>query len=175
MRNILAVSLILILLGLSVSRADVGQVQGFSFDAMNSAVQTGSAGVTQDMNFAVLGQAQKATDIRTRVTALQSQDAIFGQGAMAGSDAGGAVGVAQTANLVGGQSQDVAGTGPGMQDQALNGNFNQETLNANGIGAALGFQACLGIQVQLVFSPRGASSNGQWLAVGDVVTVGAQP
>lgn len=175
MRNILAVPVILVILGLSASRADIGQVQTFAFDAANSALQTGSAGVTQNMNFAVVGQAQKATDIYTRSTALQSQDAMFGQGAMAGTDGGGAVGVAQTADMFGGQSQDVAGTGPGVQDQVLNGDFGQETVNGSGIGAALGIQAGIAIQAQLIFTPSGASSNGQWLAVGNVVTVGAEP
>lgn len=175
MRNILAISVILVLLGVSASRGAVGQAQDFLLDATNSAVHVGSAGVTQNANFAVVGQDQKSTDIYNRVTALQSQDGMLIQGALAGSEGGGAVGIGQTANVVGGQLQDVPDGSLGVQDQALNGNFGQETVNGSGMGAALGIQACIGIQAQLVFSPRGVSSNAQWLAVGEVVTVGAGP
>lgn len=175
MRNILAISVILVLLPVSASRGAIGQAQDFLLDATNSAVQAGSAGVTSNGNFAVIGQDQKSTDIYNRVTALQSQDTMLSQDALAGSDAGGAVGVGQAANVVGGQLQDVPNGSLGVQDQALNGNFGQETVNGGGMGVALGIQACISLQVQLVFSPRGVSSNAQWLAVGDVVTVGAGP
>jgi hypothetical protein len=175
MRNILAISVILIPLGVPAARGDVGQTQIFVVDAANSAVHAGSAGVTPNVNFTVVGQNQETDDLYGRVTALQSQDGVILQGAIAGSDGGGAVGVGQTASMVGGQLQNVVGSGPGAQDQTLSGSLGQETVNANGMGAALGIQACICIQAQAVFSPRGVSSNGQWLAVGDVVTVGAAP
>lgn len=175
MRNILAISVILVLLPVSASRGAVGQAQDFLLDATNSAVHVGSAGVTSNRNFAVVGQDQKSTDIYNRVTALQSQDTMLSQAALAGTDGGGAVGVGQTANVVGEQLQDVPNGSLGVQDQTLDGNFGQNTVNASGMGVALGIQACISIQVQLVFSPRGVSSNGQLLAVAEVVTVGAGP
>lgn len=177
MRNVLAVSVILILLPVSASRGDVGQAQQFLLDATNSAVQAGSAGVVKNLNFAVIGQNQQAGDPYHRVTTIQSQDGVFVQGALAGSDGGGVFGVGQAGNVVGGQSQAVpaGGVNLGAQNQLLNGNFAQNAVHGSGIGAALGIQAGIFAQAQIIIGPGGASSNAQWLAVGNVDSVAAGP
>jgi len=175
MRRGLGVFLILIFLPVCASFGAIGQAQGFLLGAQNGVLLVGgAAGSAQSTNVAVVGHNQKATDPYCFVTALESENGMLVQGAYAGGLTGG-FGVGQTANVLGGQLQVVGGGGLGIQDQFLKANVAQDVATSGGIGAALGIQAFAGLQVQLIISPYGASTNVQYLGLGQVDKVGGGP
>lgn len=176
MRKVLGVSLILIFLPVSVCFGVVGQAEGFLIGAENGVLlASGPAGSADSTNIAAVGHNQRSTDRYNFVTALQSENAMLVQGAYAAGLTGGFA-VGQTANALGGQLQAVGGGGLGIQDQLLKANFDQYVANiGGGIGAALGIQAFAGLQVQLIISPYGASTNVQYLGLGQVDKVGGGP
>ena len=86
------------------------------------------------------------------------------------------LGVAQTANVLDGQLQAAgAGADLGVQDQVLNGTFGQDLVNVGGIGAAIGIQGYVGLDVQLIISPYGASANVQYLGLAQADSIGSTP
>jgi len=176
MRKGLGVFLILIFLPVCTSYGALGQAQGFLIGAENGVLLVGgAAGAAQSANVAVVGHNQKATDPYCFVTALESENAMLVQGAYAAGLTG-VFGVGQTANVLGGQLQAVGvGGGLGIQDQFLKANFAQDVARSDGIGAALGIQAFAGLQVQLIISPYGASTNVQYLGIGQVDHVTGGP
>lgn len=171
MRKLLSVFAISILLPVCTSFGAVGGAQSFLIDAQNSAILLTGPGVAQNTNLAVVGQSQGSSNPYMGLTALQSQTGVLVQGAYIGS-MGGAFGVGQAANVLAGQLQTVSGLGgPIMQDQFLNANFAQDVARASGIGAALGVQSCICVQVQLIVTPEGVSKNVQYLGIGQVDSV----
>jgi hypothetical protein len=174
MRKGLGVFLILIFLPVCATFGAVGQAEGFLLGAENGVLLTGGPiGTAQNTNVAVVGHNQHATDPYSFVTALQSEGGVLIQGACAiGMD--GLFGVGQAANVLGGQLQ-VVGGGPGTQDQSLDSTFGQDAVRSGGIGAALGMQGFVGLQVQLIVSPHGVNRNVQYLGLGQVDKVGGGP
>jgi hypothetical protein len=174
MRKGLGVFLILIFLPVCAAFGAIGQAEGFLLGAENGVLLAGGPiGTAQNTNVAVVGHNQQATDPYHFVTALQSEGGVLIQGACAiGMD--GLFGVGQAANVLGGQLQ-VVGGGPGIQDQSLDSIFGQEAVRDGGIGAALGMQGFVGLQVQLIISPHGVNRNVQYLGLGQVDKVGGGP
>lgn len=172
MVRVLAFSVILILLPVCTSFGAIGQAQGFLLVGENGAMLAGGPlGAAQNTNVAVVGHNQESTDPYHFVTSLQSENGVLVQGAYA-VGMNGLVGVAQVGKVLGGQLQD---GGLGIQDQFLNTNFGQDVAKVGGIGAALGVQGFIGVQVQLIVSPHGASTNVQYLGIGQVDSVGGGP
>lgn len=176
MRKGVVVFLILIFLPVCASFGSLGQAQSYLFDAQNGAALVGGpAGGAQNTNIALVGQNQRSTNPYSFVTALQSQNAMLVQGAYTvGMD--GLFGVAQGANVVGGQTQ-VPGVGGslGIQNQFLEGAFAQDLIKNGGIGSAMGIQGLVDLQVQLIVSPHGASTNVQYLGLAQADSVGGGP
>lgn len=174
MRKGLGVFLILIFLPVCASFGALGQAQGFLLGAENGVLLSGGPiGSAQNTNLAVIGNSQMSTDPYHFVTALQCEGGVLVQGACAiGMD--GMFGVGQAAWVTGGQLQATAG-GTGIQDQILDANFAQGVVRDGGIGAALGIQGFIGVQVQVVVSPQGANTNVQYLGLGQVDQVGGGP
>jgi len=174
MRKGLGVFLILIFLPVCASLGALGQEQGFLLGADNGVLLSGGPiGAAQNTNSAVVGQNQQSTDPYHFLTALQFESGVLIQGAYAiGMD--GLFGVGQGACVSGGQLQ-VPGAGPGVQDQCLDADFAQAVAKNGGIGAALGIQGFVGVQVQLILSPHGANTNVQYLGLGQVDQVGGGP
>jgi hypothetical protein len=171
MRKVLSIFVLLILLPVCTSFGAVGDAQGFLIDAQNSAILLTGPGVAQNTNLAVVGQSQGSSNPYQGLTALQSETGVLVQGAYIGS-MGGAFGVGQAANVLAGQLQTVGGLGgPLIQDQFLNGSFAQDVARAGGIGAALGVQGFIGVQVQLIVTPEGVSKNVQYLGLGQVDSI----
>ena len=170
----LGVFLILIFLPVYASFGALGQAQGFLLGAENGALLVdGPIGVAQNTNIVVVAHNQQSNDPYHFATALQSEGGVLLQGAyVVGMD--GLFGVGQAAKVLGGQLQTVGG-GPEIQNQFLNANFAQEVVRVGGIGAALGVQGFVGVQVQLIISPHGASTNVQYLGIGLVDKVGGGP
>jgi hypothetical protein len=174
MRKRLCVSLILIFLPVCASFGALGQAQGFLLGAENGVLLSGGPiGSAQNTNLAVIGNSQQSTDPYHTVTALQFEGGVLVQGAYAiGMD--GLFGVGQAASVAGGQLQATGG-GSGIQDQILDANFAQGVVRDGGIGAALAIQGFVGVQIQLIISPQGASTNVQYLGLGQVDQVGGGP
>jgi len=174
MRKGLGVFLILIFLPVCASFGALGQAQGFLLGAENGVLLSGGPiGAAQNTNLAVVGHSQQSTDPYHFVTALQCEGGVLVQGAYAvGMD--GLFGVGQTANALGGQLQ-VVGGGPGIQDQVLDAGFAQGVVRDGGIGAALGIQGFVGVQIQLIISPHGVNTNVQYLGLGQVDQAGGGP
>jgi len=174
MRNIVGICVILAFLPVCASFGDVGQAQGYLLGAENYAVLAGGpAGGAQSTNVAVVGNYQKSTDPYNFVTALQSENGVLVQGALA-VGMNGLFTVGQAANLVGGQLQ-AAGAGPSIQDQFLNATFDQNVAKIGGIGAALGLQGFIGVDVQIIISPHGADTNVQYVGLGLLDSVAGGP
>lgn len=174
MRKGLGVSLILIFLPVCASFGALGQAQGFLLGADNGVLLSGGPiGAAQNTNVAVVGQNQRSTDPYHFTTALQFEGGVLIQGAYAiGMD--GLFGVGQGACVAGGQLQPVT-SGTGIQNQYLDADFAQGVVRDGGIGAALGIQGFVGVQVQLIISPHGANTNVQYLGLGQVDQVGGGP
>ena len=174
MRKKLGVFLILIFLPVCESFGALGQAQGFLLGADNGVLLNGGlVGSAQNTNLAVVGQSQKTTDLYNFTTALQFEGGVLIQGASAiGMD--GVFGVGQNASTLGGQLQ-TATNGVGIQNQSLDADFVQAVAKNGGIGAALGIQGFVGLQLQVVASPKGANTNVQYLGLGQVDKVGGGP
>ena len=175
MRKGLAISLIVILVPVCVSFGDdVGQVQGYLIDAVNGVLLAG-AGAAQNINVAHVNQNQQSNNPYSFVTAIQTENGTLIQGASAvGLD--GALGVAQTANILDGQLQTTgAGSNLGIQDQIINGTFGQDLVSAGGIGAAIAIQGFVGLDAQIIISPYGASANVQYLGLAQADSIGNTP
>jgi hypothetical protein len=175
MRKGLAISLIVFFVPAYVSLGDdVGQVQGYLIDADNGVLLAG-AGAAQNVNVAHVNQNQQSNNPYSLVTALQTESGTLVQSASAvGLD--GVLGVAQTANVLDGQLQAAgAGTDLGVQDQVLNSAFGQDLVSVGGIGAAIGIQGFVGLDVQLIISPYGASANVQYLGLAQADSIGNTP
>lgn len=165
MYKILGVSLIFIFLPVCASFSAPSQLQNFLVSSENSALLAGGPlGGIQNTNLALVSQNQNTSDRYSLTKALQFENAILIQGAYAaGMD--GAFGVGQVANALGGQLQTI-GSGIGVQNQIFDALFTQEAVKSGGIGAALGIQALIGVQVQVIVSPKGANTNVQYLGIG---------
>jgi hypothetical protein len=174
MRKVMTVSLILIFLPVCPSFGAIGQAEGFLLGAENGAALAGGPGAAQNTNVAVVGHNQQSSDPYHCVTAIQTEGGVLVQGAYA-AGMGGVFGVGQVGTVIGGQLQAPDGQGVGIQDQFLNGTFAQDVAKIGGIGAALGVQGFVGVQVQLIVSPHGANANVQYLGLGLVDHVGGGP
>ena len=165
MHKILGVSLILIFLPVCVSFSAPSQLQNFFVSGENGAVlAVGPLGGIHNTNVALVSQTQNTTDRYSLTKAIQFENAILVQGAYA-AGMNGVFGVGQVANALGGQLQTV-GAGLGVQNQILDALFTQDAVKAGGIGAALGIQGFIGVQVQIMVSPKGANTNVQYLGIG---------
>jgi hypothetical protein len=164
--------LVLFFLPASTCFAQLIQSQGYGIGGDNGVVLAGGSSAAQNTNVAVVGQNQQSNNPYNPVKLMQSENAMLVQSANAvGLD--GAFGVGQVANVLGGQVQ--AASGPqSMQDQFLNGNFDQ-AVAGGGIGAAVGIQSFVGLDAQLIVSLYGTSANVNCLGMALVDTVGGGP
>jgi len=165
--------LVLFFLPVSTCFAQLIQSQGYGIGGDNGVVLAGGSGAAQNTNVAVVGQNQQSNNPYSPVKLMQSENAMLVQSANAvGLD--GAFGVGQVANVLGGQLQAASGRQT-MQDQFLNGNFDQAVAGNGGIGAAVGIQSFVGLDAQLIVSLYGASANVNCLGLSQVDTVGGGP
>ena len=175
MRKVLVAFLMLAFLPVCLSFGAVGQTQAYLLGAENAAMLVGGApGAAQNMNAGVVAQSQRSNNPYSFVTALQTQNGMLVQGAYA-VGMNGVLGVGQAANVLGGQSQIVGAGGLGIQDQILTANLGQEFVRAGGIGVAVGIQDFVGLDVQMIISPYGASTNVNYAGVGVFGSVGGGP
>lgn len=165
MYKILSVSLILIFLPVCASFGSPNQLQGFQLDGQNGLTLVGGPlGAIQNTNLGVVNQTQAVNNPYQNVTALQTENGSMMQGAYAaGLD--GVFGAAQVGNIFGAQEQATNGN-LSLQDQVLNAGFAQDVAKLGGIGAVLGLQAAGVIQAQIIVTPKGATTNAQYLALG---------
>jgi hypothetical protein len=175
MRKVLVACLILAFLPACFSFGAVGQTQAYLLGAENTALLVaGSPGAAQNMNVGVVAQNQRSNNPYSFVTALQTQNGMLVQGAYA-VGMNGLFGVGQVANVLGGQLQTVGAGGLGIQDQILIASLGQELVRAGGIGAAVGIQDFVGLDVQMIISPYGASTNVNYAGIGVFGSVGGGP
>lgn len=176
MRKVIGVCLILVFLPVCASFGAVGQVQGYLLAGQNGALLAGGpAGGAQNMNVGLVAQNQRSNNPYSFVTALQSQNGMLIQGAYA-VGMNGLFGVGQTANVLGTQLQTV-GAGPslGLQSQLLQPTLDQYLVRNGGIGAAVGIQEFVGLDVQMIISPYGASTNVAYAGIGLFGSIGGGP
>lgn len=176
MRKVIGVCLILAFLPVCASFGAIGQAQGYLLGGENGvALAGGPTGAAQNMNIGLVAQNQRSNNPYSCVTALQSENGMLIQGAYA-VGMNGLFGVGQTANVLGAQLQAV-GDNPslGLQSQLLQPTLGQYLLRDGGIGAAVGIQEFVGLDVQLIISPYGASTNVAYAGVGTFGSVGGGP
>jgi hypothetical protein len=176
MRKGLGVFLIVIFLPVCASFGAVGQAQGYLLGAENGVLLVGGpTGAAQNMNAGVVAQNQRSNNPYSFVTALQTENGVLVQGAYA-VGMNGLFGVGQTANVLGTQLQTVGGNPTlGIQSQCLEPTLGQYLVRDGGIGAAVGIQDFVGLDVQMVISPYGASTNVVYAGIGVFGSIAGGP
>ena len=139
------------------------QVQSFDMGLNNGALLLGGDGAVANTNLGVLNLSQLGTDNVRHTTAFQGFNGVISQVAGAsGMDS--SAGTGQAGALYGAQYQNPT---TGQQTQQLGSGLSQGVDQVGGAGSALGVQTVVGLGMQLIFTPYGASANVQ--GIGDVL------
>lgn len=163
-----AVSAALLLLLVSGAMATI-QVQGFDLGQTNYVADVGD-GAAGNVNAIMMAANQSASGPAHTVGYQGTIGSLMqAAGAVATN---GLVGVSQTGDAVGGQSQAL---GTDIQMQDLYADLVQDVTKVGGQGVAVGLQTFIGIQTQLTFSPWGGSANVQGIGVNLYDAVGGGP
>ena len=138
--------------------------QGFGIGSDNGAGILG-AGVATSSNLLVVNDLQQNSDKTGLIRTVQAEMGVLGQGAAAGA-IDGFFGVTQQGHVNGGQTQmhpgGAGGGSLGTQFQGLGVDLGQQVSGSqNGHGMAVGVQAMVGVQVQLIATPWGVNLNLQ--------------
>ncbi len=168
----LTLSVVIVLLLSSGAFAFVGQAEGFSIEASNLVGRSGWVGSAQGGNMLTAYHDQVGFDARTGTIAIQQEGGVLGQAATA-AGAGGRSGVGQEAEVYGLQGQ--LATNPQMQGQVLGVRLGQGAYKSSGVGGAVGGQAFVGGQSQIICSPRGTSAQSQFVGAGQYSAVSGGP
>lgn len=158
-RLALSAAVIIFLLSLSAF-ASIGQVEGFSIEANNLVGRAGGWGSAEGGNILMAYHKQVGFDACRRTVAVQKEGGVLGQCASA-VGGGGRSGVGQEASVCGLQGQ--LATNPQMQGQVLNVHLGQGACKSGGVGSAVGAQGFVGGQSQTICSPRGMSTESQFV------------
>jgi hypothetical protein len=137
-----------------------GQIQSFNLGLLNGAFTAGGDTAVLNTNLGVLDLSQLSTDNVRHTTAFQGFNGVINQVAGAGG-IDGAFGAGQVGGLYGTQYQNPT---TGVQTQLIGGGLAQNVDQAAGAGSVLGIQTAVGIGVQVIFTPYGATANVQALA-----------
>jgi hypothetical protein len=148
LRRILFSTAVVLLLSSGVF-ASIGQVQGFSIDALNRAKVNGGFGFASGQNYLEFGQTQEKHDVCIG-SASASQGGILSQQAHAGG-MGRLNSVRQNASVAGVQNQLMTGGryGSRTQGQSLTLNLNTNAFKTGGFGCVDGTQSFAGGQNQM--------------------------
>jgi hypothetical protein len=172
LRRILFSAAVVLLLSSGVL-ASIGQVQGFSIDALNRAKVNGGFGFASGQNYVEFGQAQKKYDVCVG-SASMSQEGVLSQEAHAGG-LGSRSFVGQSASVAGIQNQLISGGryGHGLQTQGqgLALNLNTNAFKTGGFGGVDGTQSFAGGQNQMQTYRGGFSMSSQFVAAGQSVKI----
>jgi hypothetical protein len=161
-------SVVIILLLSSGAFARVGQAEGFSIEASNLVRRCGGVGSAQGGNMLTAFHDQVRYDACTGTIAIQQEGGVLGQSATA-AGRGGRSGIGQEAEVHGLQGQ--LATNPQMQGQVLGVSLGQAASKSGGVGGAVGGQAFVGGQSQMISSPRGTSAQSQFVGAGQYSAV----
>ncbi|MBA7698205.1 hypothetical protein ES703_106880 [subsurface metagenome] len=165
-------SVVIILLLSSGAFALVGQAEGFSIEASNLVGRRGGVGSAQGGNMLTAYHDQVGFDARTGTIAIQQEGGVLGQTATA-AGVGGRSGVGQEALVCGLQGQ--LATNPQIQGQVLGVRLGQGAYKSGGVGGAVGGQAFVGGQSQILCSPTGTSAQSQFVGAGQYSAVSGGP
>ena len=150
LRRILFSAVVVLLLSSGVL-ASIGQVQGFSIDALNRAKVNGGFGFASGQNYVEFGQMQEKHDVCIG-SASMGQGGVLSQQANAGS-MGSRSFVGQSASVAGVQNQLMTGGrygyGSRTQGQSLTLNLNTNASKKGGFGCVGGTQSFAGGQNQM--------------------------
>lgn len=136
--------------------------QGFGIGNSNGAGILGG-GLSTSSNLLVVNELQQGSDQSGMIRTVQAEMGALGQGAAAAA-IDGFFGVTQQGNVNGFQQQYHSGSGAslGNQFQGLGVDLGQQVEAAQGShGMAVGLQAMVGVQVQLIATPWGVNLNLQ--------------
>jgi len=149
--------------------SDIFQSQGFALDGLNDVTLQGDGqGTAGNSNLLSIDNNQVAQNAAGNVLVVQTEDALLFQGA-AVAGMGGVFSVNQDGAGAGWQAQMQDGLGLGAQNQDLAGVLDQDLVAVGGgSGVAVGVQALVGTQVQLIITPFGMSGSAQTVGVLDV-------
>jgi len=166
MYKVFAVSSALIMLTASISAGAAAALQTFDLAGVNGAGVVGAPGVATSTNVETVKQLQQTTDDWGLTRMVQGQ--VGGLAQLAG--AGGMDGlfiVEQAGQGVGAQAQTHLGgvADLGLQTQMANVGLQDQVTKLGGLGAALGMQTFVGVQVQIVATPYGVNINAQPVTV----------
>lgn len=157
-----ALFVVVIFLLSSTAFALIGQVEGFSIEANNLVGRAGRCGSANGGNMLAAYHEQAGYNACSGTTAIQKEGGVLGQCASA-VGRGGSSGVGQEASVCGLQGQHAAR--PQMQGQVLNVHLGQGASKCSGVGSAVGGQGFVGGQSQTICSPRGMSTESQFVGV----------
>ena len=157
-----ALSVVIILLLSSSAFAFIGQVEGFSIEANNLVGRAGRCGSAEGGNMLMAYHEQVGYDACRGTIAIQKEGGVLGQCAST-VGRGGRSGVGQEASVCGLQGQ--LATNPQMQGQVLSVRLGQGASKCSGVGSAVGGQGFVGGQSQTICSPRGTSTESQFVGV----------
>jgi len=138
--------------------------QDFGINSNNGAGIVG-AGLATSTNLTYVNDLQTGSDRTGMIRTVQAELGVLGQGAMIGA-LDGFFGVDQTGVVTGSQTQMHPGANfggnLGSQVQAMNVGVDQGVSGSqNGHGLAVGVQAVVGVEVQLIATPWGVNVNLQ--------------
>ena len=139
------------------------QNQSFEMGLLNGALLLGGDGAIANTNLGVLNLSQLGTDNVRHTTAFQGFNGVISQVAGASGQDNGS-GAGQAGALYGTQYQNPT---TGQQTQSLGSGLSQGVDQLGGAGSVLGMQTAVGLGMQLIFTPYGASANVQ--GIGDVL------
>jgi len=138
--------------------------QGFGINSDNGAGIVG-AGLATSSNLSYVNDLQSGSDRTGMIRTVQAELGVLGQGALVGA-LDGHFGVNQLGAVTSNQTQmhpggNVGGS-LGAQYQAMGVDLDQGvTGSMNGHGLAVGLQAVVGVDVQLIATPWGVNVNVQ--------------
>lgn len=138
--------------------------QGFGINSNNGAGLVGG-GLATSSNLQVVNELQQSSDRTGLIRTVQAELGALGQGAQIGA-INGYFGVAQNGSVNAGQTQlhpgGTSGKSLGTQYQGMGVDLDQAVNGSkNGQGLAVGLQAMVGVQVQLIATPWGVNVNLQ--------------
>jgi hypothetical protein len=138
--------------------------QGFGINSDNGAGVVG-AGVAASSNLLAVNELQQGSDKTGLIRTVQAELGVLAQGAAAGA-LDGFFGVTQQGSVSGGQTQmypgGIGGASLGTQFQGMGVDLGQQVNGShNGHGMAVGLEAVVGVQVQLIATPWGVNLNLQ--------------
>ena len=135
--------------------------QGFGLSSENGAGISG-AGLATSSNLAYVNDLQSGSDQTGMIRTVQAELGVLSQGALVGA-IDGQFGVGQYGSVAGNQTQLYTGSGSlGTQYQAMGVDLDQAvSASQSGHGLAVGLQAVVGVEVQLIATPWGVNINLQ--------------